>query len=530
MDSADKAIVRASSWMALGTLLSRITGFVRSILLVAVLGTGILGDTYNVGNTMPNIIYNLLIGGSMTAVFVPQIVRSFREKDGGKDFISALVTLISSLLIGVTVLAMAAAPWLVSLYAPTFSGRSRDITIAFTIYCLPQILFYGLYGILGQITNAKEKFGPMMWAPIANNLLAITLFSTFLIQYPSLALETLNDDQVRLLGLGTTAGIIVQALILLPFIRSTGVSLRPSWKWRGLGMRRSLSLGSWTLLSLLISQLGFLVTVNLATRAGVSAAETGATFGAGYTPYANAYLILLLPHSIIAISVVTAILPSLSNLVIDKRFSEIETRIAKSLRLIAIPIVSATTFFLFFGPEIARSIFFGIDQKSATYLGQILAAFSLAAIPLAINLVGTRTLNAFENTKLQALSNGVINLVAVLISLFCSFYLPADRVVIGLALAFTVSYWIGLWITDIYVSRFLKKQVLTSQLPFYFKLFLIAVFSYGIVRLITGWIDPLWNIASLAVVLLTAVGLYLTIARALKIDEVSQTLKFFLRR
>ena len=197
MDSADKAIVRASSWMALGTLLSRITGFVRSILLVAVLGTGILGDAYNVGNTMPNIIYNLLIGGSMTAVFVPQIVRSFREKDGGKDFISALVTLISSLLIGVTALAMAAAPWLVSLYAPTFSGRSREITIAFTIYCLPQILFYGLYGILGQITNAKEKFGPMMWAPIANNLLAITLFSTFLIQYPSLALETLSDNQVR---------------------------------------------------------------------------------------------------------------------------------------------------------------------------------------------------------------------------------------------------------------------------------------------------------------------------------------------
>ena len=147
MADSELHVARASSVMALGTALSRITGFIRSILLVATLGTGILGDTYNVGNTMPNIIYNLLIGGSMTAVFVPQIVRAFRNKDGGEKFISALVSLISSILILVTAISMALTPFLVSLYAPTFEGRARDITIAFTLFCLPQVLFYGIYGI-----------------------------------------------------------------------------------------------------------------------------------------------------------------------------------------------------------------------------------------------------------------------------------------------------------------------------------------------------------------------------------------------
>ena len=161
--------------MALGTIFSRITGLVRNLMIVAVLGTGILGDTYNVGNTTPNIIYNLLIGGSLTAVFVPQIVRAFRDPDGGLGFISKLATMVSVGLLGITALAMLATPLLVELYAPSFEGRARNLTIAFTLYCLPQVFFYGLYGIWGQITNAKERFGPMMWSPIANNLVVIEI-------------------------------------------------------------------------------------------------------------------------------------------------------------------------------------------------------------------------------------------------------------------------------------------------------------------------------------------------------------------
>ena len=148
--------------MALGTLLSRITGLVRNLLLVAVLGTAVLGDTYNVGNTMPNIIYNLIIGGALTAVFVPQIVRQSRAEDGGSAYISRLFTFISSILLLLTVLAILLAPVFVGIYAPTFSGKSYELTLAFMRFCLPQIFFMGIFALLGQIANARSIFGPML--------------------------------------------------------------------------------------------------------------------------------------------------------------------------------------------------------------------------------------------------------------------------------------------------------------------------------------------------------------------------------
>ena len=180
---------------------------------------------------------------SLAAVFVPQIVRATREQDGGNAYISAFVTAISSLLLGITVVMMFLAPVLVSIYAPTLDGRPREIALSFTLLCLPQIFFYGLYGLLGQITNAKERFGPMMWAPIANNVVAIALLSYLLIRYPNLDLSTITDNQVWILGLGTTLGIVIQALVLLPYIRATGMRLRPTLHWRGMGLRKTFNLG-----------------------------------------------------------------------------------------------------------------------------------------------------------------------------------------------------------------------------------------------------------------------------------------------
>ena len=215
MNDDDARLLRSSSFMGLGTVISRITGLVRNLLLVAVLGTGILGDAYNVANTTPNILYNLLIGGALSAVFVPQIVKSFRDNDGGSAYVSRLISLLASALLVITVFAMLLAPLFISIYAPSFSGRSRDVTIAFALYCLPQILFYGLFGVLGQVANAKEKFGPMMWAPIANNLVVIALFTYFLTVVDEISLQTITDSQIMMLGIGTTLGIAIQALVLI---------------------------------------------------------------------------------------------------------------------------------------------------------------------------------------------------------------------------------------------------------------------------------------------------------------------------
>ena len=525
--SDDARLIRSSSLMGLGTIVSRITGFIRNLLLVAVLGTGILGDAYNVANTTPNIIYNLLIGGALSAVFVPQIVKSFRDADGGSVYVSRLVSLLTTALFVITAVAMIVAPLFISIYAPSFTGRSRDVTIAFALYCLPQILFYGLFGLLGQVANAKEKFGPMMWAPIANNLVVIALFAYFLSVTDEISLQTITDGQVRVLGIGTTLGIALQALILIPTITSSGLKLRFRTDWRGVGLDKAIRLASWMFLFVLISQLGFLVTVNLATRAGVAA---GVAYGVGYTPYANAYLILLLPHSIVTISIVTALLPRLSNFALDKKLDEVRNLISTALRYVGIITVPASFFFLLFGERVAEVLFFGISEDSAIYIGRLLSAMALGLIPLSINLVLIRGLNAFENTKFQVLSNLVINTVAVVLSLIAYMTMEPQSVTVGLALAFTASYWCGIVATYFLLNRFTGALNIAAIALFYLKVMLAAAIAVVCVAFVADRLNLAGNFVDLIGVLLATSLLYILVARAMKIAEVGQTIKVLLRR
>ena len=528
--SEDANLIRSSSFMGLGTIISRATGLIRNLLLVAALGTGLLGDAFNVANTTPNIIYNLLIGGALSAVFVPLIVQSFRQEDGGSAYISRLLSLIASALLFITIAAMLLAPLLISLYAPTFSGRSRDVTLAFALYCLPQILFYGLYGILGQIANAKEKFGPMMWAPIANNLLVIALFSYFISVTDEISLETISDSQIALLGLGSTVGIALQALILIPTLKKSGLKLSFRRDWRGVGLDKAMRLASWAFIFVLISQIGFLITVNLATRAAVLAQEQGIDYGVGYTPYANAYLVMLLPHSIVTISIVTALLPGLSKLAFDKKLSEVRDQLSKALRLTAILTIPASLFFFFFAVEIASAIFFGISEQSAEYIGRVLAAMSLGLIPLSINLVLIRGLNAFENTKYQVISNLVINLVALTISTWAFLNLDVVDITVGLGVALAISYWVGIVCTYYLLRRYSGPLNITSLLLFHSKVALIALVSCLAISSLLSRLALEGNLFSLLFVLLSTFALYLAIGRVLKVSEISQVLKVLLRR
>lgn len=528
--SEDANLIRSSSVMGLGTIISRATGLIRNLLLVAALGTGLLGDAFNVANTTPNIIYNLLIGGALSAVFVPLIVQSFRQEDGGSAYISRLLSLIASALLFITIAAMLLAPLLVSLYAPTFSGRSREVTLAFALYCLPQILFYGLYGILGQVANAKEKFGPMMWAPIANNLLVIVLFSYFISVTDEISLETISDSQIALLGLGSTIGIALQAMILIPTLRKSGLKISFRRDWRGVGLDKALKLASWAFIFVLISQLGFLITVNLATRAAVLAQEQGIDYGVGYTPYANAYLVMLLPHSIVTISIVTALLPGLSKLAFDKKLSEVRNQLSKALRLTAILTIPASLLFFFFAEEIASAIFFGISEQSAEYIGRVLAAMSLGLIPLSINLVLIRGLNAFENTKYQVISNLVINLVALTISLWAFLNLDVADITVGLGAALAISYWVGIVCTYYLLRKYSGPLNIVSLLLFHSKIAMIAFFSCLAISNLQSRLDLEGNLFSLLIVLLSTFALYLALGRVLKVSEISQVLKVLLRR
>ena len=522
---SDHQLLRASSVMAVGTIASRVTGLIRNLLLVALLGTAILGDTYNVANTMPNILYNLLIGGALTAVFVPQIVRSLRDSDQGAAFISRLFTVTVTFLLLLTALGIALAPMIVNLYAPEFSNRPEfDITVSFMRYCLPQIFFLGLFALLGQIANAKGKFGPMMWAPVINNLIAILLFSWFLVNRQDLSLGNISQTDITWLGLGTTAGYLAQALILLPVVIKSGVKLTLRFDWHNSQIIKSFRFASWSFLYAMISQVSYLVTVSIATSAAVKTQISGDSTGVGFTPYSNAYLILILPHSIITVSVVTALLPRLSNYVLDKKHEELTSSLTKAIRLIGIFTVPAALLFLAFGQLVANTLYFGISDNDANYLGLTLSAFAIGLIPVSINLVLLRGLNAFENLKSQVIGNLIMNLVSVVLSYLIAVWLEPKWVTVGLAAIFTLHYFIGAGISFYLIKRHQIRLPLVSIILYYLRL--IAIFALVItpIWLFRGAI-PGGNLISLLLVTSVSAIFYLLIAKLLKISEVSDLLK-----
>ena len=522
---SDNQLLRASSVMAVGTIASRVTGLIRNLLLVALLGTAILGDTYNVANTMPNILYNLLIGGALTAVFVPQIVRSLRDSDQGAAFISRLFTVTVTFLLLLTVIGIVFAPVIVNLYAPEFSNRPEfDITVTFMRYCLPQIFFLGLFALLGQIANAKGKFGPMMWAPVINNLIAILLFSWFLVNRQDLSLGNISETDITWLGLGTTAGYLAQALILLPVVIRSGVKLTLRFDWHNSQIIKSFRLASWSFLYAMISQVSYLVTVSIATSAAVKTQVLGDSTGVGFTPYSNAYLILILPHSIITVSVVTALLPRLSNYVIDKKHDELTNSLVNAIRLIGIFTVPAALIFLAFGQLVANTLYFGISNSDANYLGLTLSAFALGLIPVSINLVLLRGLNAFENLKSQVIGNLIMNLISIALSYLVASWFEPKWVTIGLAGIFTIHYFIGAGISFYLIRRHQVRLPLLSISLYYLRLILIFTLVLAPIWLLRGEI-PGGNLVSLLLVTSVSAVFYLFIAKLLKISEVTDLLK-----
>ena len=522
---SNNQLFKASSIMALGTIASRVTGLIRNLMLAALLGTAILGDTYNVANTMPNILYNLLIGGALTAVFVPQIVRSLRDSDQGSAFISRLFTVTVTFLFALTVIGILISPQLVNVYAPEYAGSKEfDVTVTLMRYCLPQIFFLGLFALLGQIANAKDRFGPMMWAPVINNLLAIALFYFLIVSRGDLSVASISSQDLHWLGLGTTAGYLAQALVLFPVVIKSGVRLSLRFDWANSQIIKSFKLAGWSFAYAMISQLSYLVTINIATSAAVKSAADGITTGVGYTPYANAYLILILPHSIITVSIVTALLPKLSNLVIDKKYKDVSDSMSLTMRLMGIFIIPAAVLFLFFGEVIAKVLYFGIPTDDANYLGLTLSAFALGLIPVSINLVLLRGLNAFENLKSQVFGNLIMNIISVVLSLIAASYLEPKWVTVGLAAIFTVHYFIGAGISFLLIKKHGVQIPVLSLAAFYFKLIFIFVLSVMPIWLARG-LDLGGNLIYLLLVLSTSAVIYLVLLKALKITEVTTLIK-----
>ena len=384
---SDAAVVSRSWGMALATLVSRITGFIRIVLLAAILGAA-LSSAFTVANQLPNLIAALVLEATFTAIFVPVLARAEREdSDGGEAFIRRLVTLATTLLLIATMLAVIAAPLLVRLMLGADPKVNAPLTTAFAYLLLPQVIFYGLSSVFMAILNTRNVFGPPAWAPVANNVVAIATLGLYLMVPGELSVDPVRMGNAKLLvlGIGTTLGVFAQVAILLAAIRSERISLRPLW---GIDARlkRFAMMAAAMVLYVLISQVGLIVGNQIASTAAAS----------GPAIYNYTWLVLQLPFGIIGVTILTVVMPRLSRNAAADDVPAVLADLSLATRLTMVTLLPVVAFMTISGPAIGSALFaYGkFGEVDANYLGIAIALSAFTLIPYALVLLQLRVFYA----------------------------------------------------------------------------------------------------------------------------------------
>ncbi|WP_406124471.1 murein biosynthesis integral membrane protein MurJ [Streptomyces sp. NBC_00989] len=440
-------LLKSSAVMAAGTMVSRLTGFVRSALIVSALGVGMLGDTFQVAYQLPTMIYILTVGGGLNSVFVPQLVRAMKEDDdGGEAFANRLLTLVMVALGALTALAVVAAPLLIRLLSDSVANdpAANEVGVTFVRYFLPSIFFMGVHVVMGQILNARGKFGAMMWTPVLNNIVIIVTLGMFIWVYGTSAnsgmkVTNIPPEGQRLLGIGVLLGLVVQALAMIPYLRETGFRLRLRFDWRGHGLGKAATLAKWTVLFVLANQAGAIVVSQLSTAAGKSSPVDGT----GFAAYANAQLIWGLPQAIITVSLMAALLPRISRSAAEGDGGAVRDDISQGLRTTAVAIVPIAFGLLSLGIPMCTLIFGSSGTSEATNMGFMLMAFALGLIPYSVQYVVLRAFYAYEDTRTPFYNTVIVAAVNAGASVTCYFVLPARWAVVGMAASYGLAYAIG---------------------------------------------------------------------------------------
>lgn len=386
---SDAALVSHSWAMAFATLISRITGFARIVLLAAILGAA-LASSFSVANQLPNLVAALVLEATFTAIFVPVLARAEQDDpDGGAAFVRRLVTLATTLLLGATTLSVLAAPLLVRLMLGTNPQVNEPLTTAFAYLLLPQVLVYGLSSVFMAILNTRNVFGPPAWAPVVNNVVAIATLAVYLAVPGELSVDPVRMGNAKLLvlGIGTTAGVFAQTAVLLVAIRREHISLRPLW---GIDQRlkRFGAMAAAMVLYVLISQLGLVVGNRIASTAAAS----------GPAIYNYTWLVLMLPFGMIGVTVLTVVMPRLSRNAAADDTPAVLADLSLATRLTMITLIPTVAFMTVGGPAIGSALFaYGnFGDVDAGYLGAAIALSAFTLIPYALVLLQLRVFYARE--------------------------------------------------------------------------------------------------------------------------------------
>ncbi|RSX54526.1 MviN-like protein [Bifidobacterium dolichotidis] len=404
MSAEASSLGRNSLIMASGTAASRITGQLRTILLAAAMGTtGIAANAYQAGSMIPQVIFTLVSGGIFNAVLVPQIVRTLKHEDAERR-LNALISFAIVLLGVVTVVMMAATPLLSRIYV-NGSESMIALTNAFTLWCMPQIFFYGLYTVLGQILAAKNHFATYAWSSVGANVISCVGFIAFIALFGHTNEESMafwTADKVALTAGAWTIGVGFQALILFVPLIHIGVRYRWHWDIHGIGLRSMGPVAAWSLLIVVIDQIANVLCTRMTTAAPHVAEQTmhmNQLDVAGNATYQNAYTIYMLPYSLIAVSVATAVFPLISNAVAEKNIQEARTQLSQSLRNVGVLMFFFTAAFLVMPLPITRALLPSVPVPQALLITGPLMALALALPMASAYLIIQRTFYAFEDGR-----------------------------------------------------------------------------------------------------------------------------------
>ncbi|MFD8498157.1 murein biosynthesis integral membrane protein MurJ [Amycolatopsis sp. NPDC059657] len=440
-----RSLAQSSGRLAIAAVISRLTGFGWKLALAAVIGTGVVNDAFNVANNLPNMVFELLLGGVLSSVVIPLLVRSHDDEDGGEAYAQRLISMALVVLALGTALAVAAAPLFTALYV---DGSSPDanpaLVTALGYLLLPQILFYGLFALFAAVLNAKNVFGPPAWAPVLNNLVVLAALAVFYLVPGEISLDPvrMGDTKLLVLGLGVTLGIVVQALALIPPLLRSG--FRFKWRW-GVDPRLKEfgKLAAWILGYVAVGQAGLLVNTHVLTSG---------TAG-GVTAYTYAWLLFQLPYGIIGVSLLTAFMPRMSRAAADGDIPNLVGDLSYAARLSTVLLVPCSAVLAVIGTPIGIAIFtLGRGTLAdADRLGQTLAISALGLLPYAMTLLQLRVFYALKDARTPTLIMIVMTAVKIPLLLLCQALLDRDQLALGAMLINGATFVVGAIIGQVWL-------------------------------------------------------------------------------
>ncbi|MGR6322836.1 murein biosynthesis integral membrane protein MurJ [Micromonospora soli] len=533
---AETSAAANSAVMAIGSLVSRGTGFVRNLMIGAALGNAV-GNAYTTAQFLPNQVYEFLLGGVLTSVLIPVLVRRRKtDPDRGEAYAQRLLSLAVLALAAAALIAVILAPVITAIYASGKDAAYTGLVNDLSYLMLPMLFFTGVSALIAAVLNTRGHFAAPMWAPILNNLVVVGVLGLYIGVYGAKALrpDQMTAGRILLVGGGTLLGVAVQAAGLLPALRKVGFR----WKWRfdfrELGLRELARLGGWMFCYVGVNQLGLFVVVNLLTRAA-----SGKNANAGLLIYNNVFLLLMMAHGIIAVSIITALMPRMSAAAAEGRFRDVTADLSRGTRMVTAVLAPVAVCYAVLAGPIAVVIFrYGaFTGENAVATSTVLLVAAVGLVPFAISQLFTFAFYALPDTRTPALVNIPVVVLRVIlqVGLFLAFSatFAAAGMMLGNAISYVAAAVISALLLRPRVGRIGLGGIMRTMGRVVVAALGAALVGLLVVKLLPG--DPAnlsWLAAAVQLVIGGAVigATYLGLAMVLRIGEITEVVGMVRRR